>query len=373
MWSTPDLFSVVALVQQAFLAWILYRDHRHDPSARASIALLIASAGHMLVPLLDERGLRGPLVHACALLGASVPFAFWYLTKVHFDDLARFEGRYAALLVALVAARHTGRLVVEGTLASGETTRLLWAVMPRLLGIAIVVHALVNVYVGARSDLVLQRLRLRYGVLSVVGTYLLLELLTQALFAGRPVMARAEDVHAVAGAVLLLGVSFAAFRLRPEILRPARVPAETAPALDPALTERLRELLEKQHVYRDEGLSVADLAERMGTQEHRVRQLINSQLGFKNFNAFLHHYRVREAQRALADSGQRHRSVAEIAYEVGYASLGPFNRAFKELTGTTPTEFRASFEGRSLAESENGQLSSGKQGDGQGRRTDLPR
>jgi len=364
MWTTTDLFRVVGLAQAAFLAAILYRDHRHDPSARASIALLAASGGHMLVPLVIDRGGLAFLAHACALLGAAVPFAFWYLTKVHFDDEPRFQRRHAALLAALVGARYTGWLVVEGNLESGETARLLWAVLPRLLGIAFVVHALINTYVGARSDLVLQRLRLRYGVLSVVGTYVLLELLTDALVAGRPAMARAEDVHAVAGAVLLIGISLVAFRLHPEILRPARVPAETAPALDPALTDRLRELLETEHVYREEGLTVAGLAQRLGTQEHRVRQLINSQLGFKNFNGFLHHYRVREAQKALSDPGQRHRSVAEIAYEVGYASLGPFNRAFKELTGTTPTEFRASLEGRSLADSGIGQLSTGEQGDG---------
>jgi AraC-like DNA-binding protein len=73
----------------------------------------------------------------------------------------------------------------------------------------------------------------------------------------------------------------------------------------------------------------------------RVRQLINLQLGFRNFNAFLHHYRIREAQQALADPAKRHLSVAQIAYEVGYRSLGPFNRAFKEATGRTPSDYRA--------------------------------
>ncbi len=100
-------------------------------------------------------------------------------------------------------------------------------------------------------------------------------------------------------------------------------------------------LVEEQHVYREEGLTIAGLAERLGTQEHKVRQLINSHLGFRNFNAFLHHYRLRAAQQALLDPGRLHLGVAQIAYEVGYRSLGPFNKAFKEATGLTPTEFRA--------------------------------
>jgi AraC-like DNA-binding protein len=173
-----------------------------------------------------------------------------------------------------------------------------------------------------------------------------------------------EDLHGFTGGLLLLGLAVAVLRVQPQILRPARMPAEAAPALDPRLGERLRELIERERVYREEGLTVSGLAQRLGSQEHRVRQLVNSQLGFKNFNAFLHHYRVRDAQRALCDPSQRHRSVAEIAYEVGFASLGPFNRAFKEMTGQTPTEFRASLEARSLADSGIGELSAGKQGDG---------
>jgi AraC-like DNA-binding protein len=49
-------------------------------------------------------------------------------------------------------------------------------------------------------------------------------------------------------------------------------------------------------VFREEGLTIADLAQRLGVQEYRVRQFINAQLGFRNFNAFLHQYRLREAQ-----------------------------------------------------------------------------
>lgn len=35
--------------------------------------------------------------------------------------------------------------------------------------------------------------------------------------------------------------------------------------------------------------------------------------------------------------------VTTIAYKVGYNSLSAFNAAFQELTGRTPTEYRASF------------------------------
>ena len=73
-----------------------------------------------------------------------------------------------------------------------------------------------------------------------------------------------------------------------------------------------------------------------------MRALINGQLGFRNFSAFLNSYRTGAAADALRDPEQDHLTVAEIAFGLGYQSLGPFNRAFKEARGQTPTEFRRS-------------------------------
>ncbi len=365
MWTTPDLFRVVSVALSAVLAAVLVRDHRQDPSARATLVLLAASCGHMLAHMFTRMPQLAPLSHLCAVLAAAVPFCFWYLTKVHFDDEPRLRPWHLVALAVLVGTRYTGWRVTEGLMAVSDGMRLVWAVLPRLVGIAFVVHALLNVYVGTRFDLVLPRLRLRYSVLGVVGTYVLIELSTQAVFAGRGQAAAAEDLHGYAGGLLLLGIGVVAFRLQPELLRPARaLPEPAGPPLDPRLVERLRELIDAEAVFRQEGLTVASLAQRIGTQEARLRQVINVQLGFKNFNAFLHHYRIAEARRVLADPAQRHRSVAEIAYEVGYASLGPFNRAFKDLAGVTPTEFRAAADPKSLADSGIGQLSGAKQQDG---------
>jgi len=74
--------------------------------------------------------------------------------------------------------------------------------------------------------------------------------------------------------------------------------------------------------------------------EYRLRQAINEGLGYRNFNAFINHYRLEEAKAALADPGQRDVPVLTIAMDAGFQSLGPFNRAFKAETGQTPTEFR---------------------------------
>lgn len=90
----------------------------------------------------------------------------------------------------------------------------------------------------------------------------------------------------------------------------------------------------------DGGLTVAALAEKVGIPEHQLRALINRQLGHRNFSAFLNTYRIEAAKKRLADPAEVRRQVIQIALDVGFGSIAPFNRAFKEATGVTPTEFR---------------------------------
>lgn len=70
--------------------------------------------------------------------------------------------------------------------------------------------------------------------------------------------------------------------------------------------------------------------------------MINRGLGFRNFNDFLHAYRIREACTRPRRPEQARLPVLSIALDVGYGSIGPFNRAFKARIGMTPTRFRRS-------------------------------
>ena len=88
---------------------------------------------------------------------------------------------------------------------------------------------------------------------------------------------------------------------------------------------------------RAKSLTIAELARLLGTQEHVLRRVVNHGLGFRNFNDFLHTHRLKEAAERLGDPQLRRIPVLTIALEVGYGSIGPFNRAFKERFGVTPT------------------------------------
>ena len=62
--------------------------------------------------------------------------------------------------------------------------------------------------------------------------------------------------------------------------------------------------MEQERIYREGGLTVATLAERLGVPEYRLRRLINQQLGHRNFVSFVNGYRLTEAMAALADADQ---------------------------------------------------------------------
>jgi AraC-like DNA-binding protein len=50
---------------------------------------------------------------------------------------------------------------------------------------------------------------------------------------------------------------------------------------------------------------------------------------------------VNAACAVLADPARADVPVLTIAHESGFASLGPFNRAFRDITGQSPSEYRA--------------------------------
>ena len=108
----------------------------------------------------------------------------------------------------------------------------------------------------------------------------------------------------------------------------------------PALA-KLTKALEEDLIFTQESLTLGLMADRLRLPEYRLRQLINQRLGYRNFNQFLATHRVELAKTRLADPSRRHDKIIAIAFEVGFASLAPFNKAFREHTGMTPSAYRA--------------------------------
>jgi AraC-like DNA-binding protein len=106
------------------------------------------------------------------------------------------------------------------------------------------------------------------------------------------------------------------------------------------MPQRLDALMRREAVWRETGLTIGALAERAGLPEYRLRRLINGRLGFRNFTAFLNEYRLAAAAARLGDPAEIRIPVLTIALDLGWGSIGPFNRAFRARFGVPPSEYR---------------------------------
>ena len=82
------------------------------------------------------------------------------------------------------------------------------------------------------------------------------------------------------------------------------------------------------------------LAKKLSLPEYRLRAFIHKELGYRNFNAMLHQYRIEDAANSLSETKNQNLPVLTIALSVGYQSITPFNNAFRQLKGMTPSEYR---------------------------------
>jgi AraC-like DNA-binding protein len=227
--------------------------------------------------------------------------------------------------------------------------------------VAFTAAAVWEVLRGWRDDLVEPRRIARRWAALGIGLYAALALVVELAVRDRLVGLLLPALHvsgigivALALAVVIARRSLDAILGLPPVVadadRAAELPSTVAPKPQPApedspALKRLRLAMTEQHAYRREGLTVAALAADLGMGEAALRALINQQLGYRNFNDYLHHHRLQEAASRLATEDL---PILSIALECGYGSIGPFNRAFRQRFGMTPSEYRA---GMRLAQS----------------------
>jgi len=108
------------------------------------------------------------------------------------------------------------------------------------------------------------------------------------------------------------------------------------------INEQLGQLM-IEGFYEETQLSIKQLANKLNTPEHQLRELINKHLGFRNFSDFLNSYRIPAACAQFEDLSNIRKPILTIALELGYGSIATFNRNFKAQKGMTPKEYRSKF------------------------------
>lgn len=103
--------------------------------------------------------------------------------------------------------------------------------------------------------------------------------------------------------------------------------------------DKLKEKIEGEHWYKNGDLKLDSLAEVLAMTPHELSQLINLEYA-TNFSDFLNRHRVEALKQLLHDPEHQHKTVLELAIACGFNSKSALNRAFKKVTGVTPSEFK---------------------------------
>lgn len=328
----------------------MLREREVDPALRATVAAtVIAGAAYHAVSGPAAAELPEALLQAGRVVAAAALVGLWSAVRDLFDPgyTPRQRRAWPAALIggclvapALVAAAFPAfRPVARGIMG--------------LMAAGLVLHLLALLVLGRRGDLDPYRRLLRLLLAGLAALYVGVVLLAWALGWRDP---RDPGTAAFAvGLQVVIKLGWLALTLgRPSPLQrvwtathapepsPARPlqPAGPPPAPAAQLAQRVLDAMQAEALYRQPNLGIGDLARHLGVPEHRLRAAIHDALGFRNYAAFLNHFRLREVARRLRAAEDAGRPILTLAMDAGYASIGPFNRAFRDAFGCTPSEYR---------------------------------
>lgn len=304
------------------------------PISRKSVSVSALAIGSMAYVLLSSPNL--PLGHSTLgypliMLAGIAPILVYWAGVELFVDRFTFRWWHIAAAAAIALGAWLYRLIP-------------WEAEIRGVLLILVYCHLVYVAISTSpDDLVEGRRRFRRWFITAMalmgGTIAIVELFN----IDQNLPAVLFPLHAAAFVLLATVFLFWALTVRDDIwdvrTQSARRPAADLSPAETAILSRLQEAMDSG-IWQTEGLTVGQLAAQLDTPEHRLRRVINQALGYRNFAAFINEARIVSAKEVLSDIKRADTPILTIAHEAGFGSLGPFNRAFREVTGESPSEYR---------------------------------
>ncbi|WP_372848987.1 helix-turn-helix domain-containing protein [Sphingomonas sp.] len=329
---------MLAIGQLVLIAAVIGRGRAPRPIRIATAAMLLGVCCYLTLATRLFRPIEGPFWALVQLAAQSVPLLLWIFAHLLFERPIDRRALIAGIAVTVGCwacfffARHAGMDV-----------RIAIASIQRGVSLVLAGHAILIAIRERGDDLIEKRRRLRVGFVIVVGTLAFVVVALEMLFGFRTTGLDIAIPQAAAILIATTAMGVALLQSDPDLLfDPARPEVAPAPSFSPSehVLNRKLEVAIAEAVYREPGLSIGGLAELLETPEHRLRSLINQRLGYRNFSAFLNHHRIGEAKALLVDPTHVDLPILTIAMDLGYGSLAPFNRAFRETVGQSPSEYR---------------------------------
>lgn len=302
--------------------------------AQAAFTLLsIASVARMWSTLPTTVGMSDQVLSILRVVGVSGSFAMTWFVLTIFLDNKRFTLGWLA----------SSALISTSILVTPKMPDMI-PYLRAYAGLHFMCLLGMVLYSGL-GDLQDARRRMRPFISSFLLVYCVgLAVTSTPMQDSRPVMAALFQ----SGAFLFFVTIFALWALKANL---NNWPGETTPislneptvaqntSLQNSLVTRIQHAMDAG-VWQVEGLTVSALAQRVNAPEHQVRKAINQVLGHRNFASFINRARIDAAKARLQTPEATDVTILEVAYDAGFSSLGPFNRAFRDATGLSPTDFR---------------------------------
>ena len=103
-------------------------------------------------------------------------------------------------------------------------------------------------------------------------------------------------------------------------------------------SKRLTAFMKEQKPFLNPELKCHELASLLDVTPHYLSKIINQEFDV-NFYNFINGYRVEEFKEKVLELENKNLTLAAVAQNVGFNSKSSFNRIFKSITLTTPTEY----------------------------------
>ncbi|MCF2856965.1 helix-turn-helix domain-containing protein [Pseudoalteromonas sp. SMS1] len=101
---------------------------------------------------------------------------------------------------------------------------------------------------------------------------------------------------------------------------------------------KLHHLLQKEHLFLDNQLTLGQLATRLDLTQHQTSELLNEHMQTSFYN-LLNEHRIQHACQLLKHATNK-TSITQIALESGFNNKSSFYNEFKKQLGTTPSQWR---------------------------------
>lgn len=323
------------------LALLILRDGRHIRALQFALPLILSLICLFLTTGQPEISIVGlPAIPLRLIDMMSFVFLWWFGLAL-FNDEFKLGIREWGITLFYIALHLPGRLFYLGfdvpLIAELD-------IFVSALAIALMLHLAYVALSGHQEDLIQQRRAMRIRFAVAVVLMVIISILLERL-AGTLNIDPFLSMFTIYLFTLPLSIWAVLWlcKLQPAALAfPAK--HEISPTIEPHNKQaylRLVEIMDKQGGYAEHGLTIGKLAKQVGLPSHQLRSMINQSMGYRNYSAFLNHYRIKAVKRALSDPANSRTPVLTLALDAGFSSLAPFNRAFKDSENLTPSEYRA--------------------------------